>query len=224
MKHFIKTYLLLALISIGLVWGVQPKSPTVEIVEEVILGADSGARSPGTMADDATVGTRTWTNPTNIASSNDSYATASGGITVNYSHYLKATNFSFTIPSGATINGIVAEFERKWSGFPPGPFDNEIKIVKSDATIGATNRSAGATWSMTESYVSFGSSSDLWGETWDDTKINDVDFGVVISAGFNGDGDTCTAYVDHIRITVYYTESGGTPAVQTMSPSVIMFD
>lgn len=56
-------------------------------------------KSPGTLADDAAVGTVAWSNPSNAASSNDSYATASGA--GGTTHYLKATNFGFAIPAGA---------------------------------------------------------------------------------------------------------------------------
>lgn len=70
-----------------------------------------GPNSPTGGADDSSVGTITWSNPTRIVSSNDSYATA--GLDDNQiSHYLKATNFGFSIPSGAVINGITAEIEK----------------------------------------------------------------------------------------------------------------
>lgn len=138
-----------------------------------------GPLSPGTMADDATVGTVAWTNPNNAKVSDNVYATADvttgpacdnsiklvkGGVIsgtdlsagagyptsdaytsfgsssnlwglslvpgdINASnfgvavsakksdgsvitHYLKATNFGFTIPTGAIINGVVVEVER----------------------------------------------------------------------------------------------------------------
>lgn len=171
---------------------------------------DSGALSPGTMADDATVGTVAWTNPNNAKVSDNVYAVAASHITPT-THYLKATNFGFTIPVGATINGILAEFERKGSS-ASGSYnaDSAIKIVKSDGIIGTTNKSTGATWSETESYISFGGTTDLWGETWTYTDINDADFGVVISAILDVNDKyppTSVASVDHIRITVYYTEA-----------------
>lgn len=59
--------------------------------------------------------------------------------------------------------------------------ENIIKIVKADGTIGTVNKSTGATPPSTDTYISYGSSSDLWGETWDYTKINNANFGVVFS-------------------------------------------
>lgn len=172
--------------------------------------------SPGTCADDATVGTKQWGDdwapgkvPNNAKASDGVYAEAlSGGDEI--SHYLKATNFGFAIPSGATINGILVEIEKikRYDEYGGTCRDNIVSIVKADGTVGSTNKAiTGSEWSTIESYVSYGSSSDLWGETWDASKINDVDFGVVLSAHVVWDG---WADVDHIQITIYYTE---TPSV-----------
>lgn len=72
--------------------------------------ATQGPYSPGTMADDSTVGTVTWVNPDNAKASDDVRAIMYYG---GSSHYLKATNFGFSIPAGATINGIVVEIEKR---------------------------------------------------------------------------------------------------------------
>ena len=69
--------------------------------------------SPGTLADDDTSGTETWSDPTNAAASDDSYATNSRSGTSVQTHRLKATNFGFSIPTGATIEGIEVSVERK---------------------------------------------------------------------------------------------------------------
>lgn len=149
------------------------------------LASDSGALSPGTMADDATVGTVAWTNPNNAMASDNVYATCALNGTTGVSHYLKATNFGFAIPAGATINGILAEFEKKKSGANANGYDVTVKIVKADGTFGTTNKADTVTaWSSTDTYVSVpvsGASTDLWGETWTPADINDVDFGVALS-------------------------------------------
>lgn len=137
----------------------------------------SGPNSPATGADDATVGSITWVNPGNIFSSDGSYATAT--MTATPSHYLKATNFGFSIPTGATILGIKVEIEKLEAG---SVFDNEVKIVKSDGSIGTTDKSNITEWPTTEAYTTYGGSSDLWGETWTATDINSANFGAVISA------------------------------------------
>jgi len=177
-----------------------------------VSASDTGALSPGTMADDDTVGTVAWVNPDNAKVSNDVYATFTFPIDAT-SHYLKATNFGFSIPSGATINGILVEIERIVPTGGTGQVnDSEIKIVKSDGTIGDTNKSTGATWSATESYISFGGSSDLWGEEWEAEDINDSDFGVVLSATISNQFVASYGRVDHIRITVYFQEAASESA------------
>jgi len=171
----------------------------------LISSIDVGPNNPGTMADDATVGTQSWSNVDNAKVSDDTYA------------------------------GAILLFE----GFDV--IENSIKLVK-DGAISGNDKSTGAAVSVTESYISYGGASDLWGLSWDAADINANDFGVVGSwrdvavishylnatnFGFNipagatingilveieqkkvvGTGSSIN--VDHMRITVYYTEAEG---------------
>ena len=166
---------------------------------------NTSATSPGTMADDATVGTLVWTNPNNAMASDDADAIVSSGFG-GTSHYLKATNFGFSIPTGATIDGILVEIEQDDQN--TNVIENSIKIVKG-GTISGDEKSTGAAIPNADAYVSYGSSSDLWGLSWTAEDINLSTFGVVFSIVLqNAFGGT---RVDHIRITVYYT-TAGTPA------------
>jgi len=165
----------------------------------------AGPNSPGTVVDDATVGTVAWTNPSNAMVSDNTYAYANGNVNFT-THYLKASNFGFNIPIGATIDGIVVEIE-KWKGAADfGAIDAAVKIVKG-GSVGSTNKADTVTrWPSTEAYVSHGGPSDLWGEAWTASNINASDFGVVVSTTHDGNPvNSVGAYVDHIRITVYYT-------------------
>jgi hypothetical protein len=160
------------------------------------------------MADDATVGSIAWSDVNNAKTSNNAYATGGTSAEIfSTLYYLKATNLGFSIPTGATIDGILVEIEKKKYG--RNVLDTEVKIVKANGTIGTTNKGDLVTeWAETDTYKSYGSSSDLWGETWTAENINDVDFGVVLSAKIRSESqDSAIAYVDHIRITVYYTAS-----------------
>ena len=178
---------------------------------------NTGATSPGTMADDDTVGGVAWANPDNAKASDNSYADCY--TTAQYSHYLKATNFGFAVPTGATINGILVEIERKLnsSEYGWGIVDSEVKIVKSDGSIGTTNKASAVNWVVTEAYFSYGASDNLWGETWTAEDINDTDFGVALSIRSLLAG--ATADVDHIRITVYYTSATTAGSVGMSSAS-----
>src|SRR3990167_2051589 len=96
--------IILSLLILGVAWS-------------LVLALDTGAISPGTTADDSAVGTIVWTNPNNSKVSDNVYAiVTNANCGIPTSHYLKATNFGFSIPAGATINGIVVEIEKKHSG------------------------------------------------------------------------------------------------------------
>ena len=167
---------------------------------------DTGATSPGTMADDDTVGTKVWPDVDNAKVSDNSYTSINLG-----------------------LGGWVCDYK--------------VHIVKADDSIGEENKDDG-NWPSSDEYNSYGNSTDLWSEEWTAENINDENFGVVISAyqydfshflkatnfGFSIPGgatingilaeierhaDGATAYIDHIRITVYYTE-GVTEAVPSL--------
>lgn len=168
--------------------------------------ASSGPLYPATTADDSSIGTRTWSSPNNAQADDSSYASASNLAAAADSHYLKCTNYSFSIPSGATINGIVVEVKKGAAGVGDVVLDKAIRLVKG-GTIQTTDKSSGSNWSdSSHVYATYGSSSDLWGATWTDTDINASNFGAAIAATLSS--SHATAEVDAVRITVYYTVAG----------------
>jgi hypothetical protein len=147
-----------------------------------------------------------WTNPTNVASSNNVYASASLGIGA-LSHYLKITGWGFALPATATVKGIVVEVEvlgAAESGLGVIK-DNAVRIVKTGA-IQTTERARADVWSPIEGYRSYGSSADLWGAAFLFSDINAATFGVAISAKNTSTLGAYLAMIDHVRVTVYYTE------------------
>lgn len=162
----------------------------------------SGPNSPGTMANDSSVGTKAWSNMDSAKISDNAYAATASILGVATSNYLKATDFGFAIPEGSTINGITVEVEKAMTG-ATSISDNAVRIVKG-GTIGSTEMKAAGDWPTTDAYTTYGSSSSLWGETWTANEINGIAFGFVLSAvatGYPG----IVPRVDHIRITVNYT-------------------
>lgn len=166
--------------------------------------ASSGPLGPSTTIDDASVGTQVWSNPNNAQVSDAVYATVvTSKLGVQSTHALKATNFGFSIPAGATINGILVEIQRKGDG---GPIhDSTVQIVKSTGAYGSTNKASATNWPLSEAYASYGGGADLWGETWATTDINNSNFGVGLQAIQTADPSADTGSVDYIRITVTYT-------------------
>ena len=163
----------------------------------------TGPNSAGTGADDSSVGTVAWTNPGNITSSNDSDASIAILGSSLISHYLKATNFGFSIPTTATIDGITVEVER--SDPNTDTRDYQVRIVKG-GTIGTTDRAETGAWPATDAYQTYGGSTDLWGETWTPSDINGSTFGFAISVEEISGISFGSPTVDHIRITIDYTD------------------
>ena len=171
--------------------------------------ASEGPNSPDVGEDEAGIGSVVWTAPTDVVSSNDVRANAIVGVT----RWLKATDYDFVIPAGATIDGIVVEIEKAGGGTGVVR-DNAVRIVKG-GTIGSTDKSTADDWLAGDSYITYGTSTDLWGESWTADDINGTGFGSAISAKLQS-GVSATALVDHIRITVYYTEG---PPITTSPPT-----
>lgn len=172
-------------------------------VTAVGVGATSTSTTfPGTGADDNAVGTVAWTNPGNITADDASYAVATyASPGTAYSHYLKGTNFGFSIPTGATINGIEVTINKNSS---LSVYDEKVRIIKADGSIGTTDKSSASIWPTSLTSSVYGGSSDLWGETWTAADINDADFGVALQAKLVSTGVT-QAVVDYFTIKVYYT-------------------
>lgn len=174
---------------------------------------------PGTTVDDSTVGTQIWANPNNTQASDDTYATAAMGGNVQ-SHYIKATNFGFTIgqvSDGSTIDGIEVAFEvREDEGTDRFVRDESVKIVKG-GTIGSTEKASNTRLTRRDTSIIIGSPTDKWGETWTPADIRASGFGVAVSLKETlGLGATDT-FFDHIEITIYLTAgTNGQRTVQTI--------
>jgi hypothetical protein len=171
--------------------------------------ADSGIKYPGTGANDSSYGTVAWGSPTNIQVGTDSDRAlfdpfASG---VKTSQYLKATNFDFSaIPGGATIDGIEVKV-RRYCNTSSTCLDGRARIVKT-GTIGSTDKSNGSHWiSIGLETITYGGASDLWGETWSLSDIQNSTSGFALSATLSNGFSFAAVY--WIGITVYYTEGGG---------------
>ncbi|KKL63433.1 hypothetical protein LCGC14_2175150, partial [marine sediment metagenome] len=125
------------------------------------------------------------------------------------SHWIRLTDFNFAIPAGATIDGIVVEIDRYSPQTGQDSIrDDSIRLRNATGQVGAEK--ATATWWGTvdnDAYDSYGGASDLWGKPtgWTVLEINDASFGVDLAV--KNDGVSNIAYIDEVRITVYYTEA-----------------
>lgn len=135
------------------------------------------------------------------------YYTPLGGA----SQELQAQNFGFAIPGSATIQGIQVDVRREKTAGTGTIQDNDITLLKNGVAVGA-NKATGSAWPGAEAYAPYGNSTDLWGTTWTPSDINNPNFGVQLSA-IETTGNSATAGVDFIDITVWYSTTAGTGAV-----------
>lgn len=186
----------------------------------------------GTAANDATVGTAPWVNPTNAQGNQTtnfaSVSFSASSSSIETTEYLKLTNFGFAVPVGATINGIQASVYKAGfssSGFHQGSYysittsDNSVKLYKAGVLTGSDHL-LGSNWPNSPSAVAYGGSTDLWGATWAPADINNAGFGIAISANlsisesFSSQLSTFS-HVYYVAITVYYTTSSGSSSATT---------
>src|SRR3990167_10006270 len=174
---------------------------------------NTGATYPGTTGTNTSIGTQDWTNTGNISADDNVTADCLFDTVDQISYYLKATNFGFSIPTGSTIDGIVAEVQCWDQGVAFNTIENSVKIVKG-GTISGDEKSTGAGMNSPPSSTTFtyGSSSDLWGLSWTVSDINASDFGLVWSSKCTSTMFGGYTNVDFIRITIYYTEGAGPPS------------
>lgn len=148
-------------------------------------------------------------NPANAINSDNLYATANHCECCDMNtQCLTATNFGFSIPLSATINGITVEIERR-SSLNGHIYDNGLRLLKAGIEVGSNYMSA-TQWPAMDTYATYGGCSDLWGTTWTPSDINDPGFGLVFACidycpgmGFGSP----QSFIDHVRITVCYTNS-----------------
>ena len=154
-----------------------------------------------------------WLNPNRVTSNDNNYATVNLSVGEN-SGYLKSSNYNLNVPTGSTILGIELTIGR-YSDFSifDNIFDVTVSLLKYNNIVG-TNKANGTGWPNTETAITYGGPTDLWGATWNSTEINSTDFGTVLQIN-NQHFIQYTAYVDYMQIKVYYNP----PSILFASPN-----
>lgn len=147
-----------------------------------------------------------WTNLSNVEGAGDSSVTSST-VFASETDYLRCY-FDFNIPSGATILGVVVDFDVGFNG-PVWPKDYGGFLVKG-GTIDSSGYEGSTVATLTASF-SMGESAAVG--DWDGlptvAEVNASDFGFAFYIGNVYGGETYE--IDSIEMTVYY--SGGGEAV-----------
>ncbi len=155
-----------------------------------------------------------------LASNDSNYAYEDIG-NGSESGYLYAGDFRFSVPAGATINGITVEI-RKYAERSVLQ-DNTVQLVKVGTTRVGSNRGlTNSDWNEDEETVTYGGPTDLWGTSWTSSDVNAPSFSVALKVDNTSSRSDRKAYVDYIRVKVSYTAAivdSVPPAVSTFTSS-----
>ena len=167
-------------------------------------------------------GTKPWGNPGGITADDSSYASTAGVFyTTEGSYFLRATNFGFSIPSGATINGITATIRANasyYDGFAGDYVYVTSVVLLKGGTRGGSDLSDSADIISSEASYVYGATNTLWGNTWSASDINSSNFGLdfqVVLVDTNGQG--AYPFVDYIQLSIDYT-----PAAASTNANMLM--
>jgi hypothetical protein len=133
---------------------------------------------------------------------------------------LKASNFGFSIPSGANLVGIKVELKKEMvaqNGLGEVE-DWHLYLMKGEGYITGNDKADVFThWATYLTWVSYGSSSDVWGTFLSVNDINSANFGIEFACqGYYSTGYT-QGQVDVVRISVYYTLDTTAPTLSASS-------
>lgn len=166
--------------------------------------------SPGSGTEKAGPGNTSWNQESNIVSSNNSRSTSNMGAN-DMTEYLYASQFGFALPTGSTIDGISTRIERhESSGAGASAIrDEDVRLVDDTNTVRTHDKADTSTeWPLSDAYKTYGGATDKWGESagfWTEAKVEDPDFGFVLSVKTSATGGGNTANVDHMEMTIHYT-------------------
>lgn len=158
-----------------------------------------------------------WTGPTNIASTNAVYATFSVPGTLT-STSLSTSTLGFSIPVGATINGIQVDIVRHSSAtgslsLSGGSGGTGVSLTKVAGTPVGTPKNDATLWGLGDATTTLGNAADLWGAAWAPADINSTGFGATLQID-NTNAAARTASIDSILITVTFTPAAATATSQ----------
>ena len=158
----------------------------------------------GTGANNADAGNVAWSNPGNITAADGNVASSAvkSGTTTQYLH---ATNFGFSIPANATIEGVFARVLKMVTnvGTVQGA-DHTVQLIVGGVRSGSNNAQGGNWPKGTLTNTDYGGAADKWGLALTPANINASNFGLAVR-GQNTSGNP-VYQVDAIWLQIYYSE------------------
>lgn len=160
-----------------------------------------------------------WTTPANIqdADADEAQCIAATFDSPDPTEFLHGRGFGFTIPAGATVDGIVVEINRR-SIIASSGKDKTVRLRDQFGTPVGVNKAVPATiWPTSLTIATYGGTTDLWDlnfvYTNDEiiTMLNHASTGLVLQANANiANADIGASF---IRMTVHYTEGAAGPDI-----------
>src|SRR3972149_5638528 len=136
------------------------------------LFSQTGLKSPAATGEDY----NEWTNPANGYTSDNARADALYDILPADQDYY---NFSFGLPGGATIDGIVVSVEMySNSALPYHCYIQAELSWNGGASYTTTGYYAITTTAWSDEIHTFGGSTNTWGRSWTDTEFSNTNFRV----------------------------------------------
>jgi Tfp pilus assembly protein PilX len=132
---------------------------------------------------------------------------------------LMTKNAGTALTGGASPNVTIAMTK---TGSVGALQDSTVQLLKAGAAVG-TNKFSATTWGTTDSTVTYGTSSDLWGTTWTAADVNAANFGLRFIAKNVAVSYADTASLDNVSITVTYkpdTNGIGTSSVPVKTANI----
>jgi len=124
--------------------------------------------------------------------------------------------FAFSVPSGATIDGIEIELE----GLTEGTSADAVVMLSYDGGTNWTSTETHTFTSGTDETLTYGGATDTWDRVWSDSEFTDGTFLVAVQAINGTKNDDIN--LDHLQVKVYYTETEGGTSRQYVSPGRFM--
>jgi hypothetical protein len=182
-------------------------------------------QSPGSVSGNVNYGTSVnWANPNRSIGSDNLYSrnTMSTG---DISKYLEDKDFAFSIPSDATVTGIVVFIER-YIDAGADIHDYSIRIEINGVAVGTDHGTGHTRWSETESIVQFGASNDTWGLSLTPSDVNSSSFGVLTCCYIPSGGSPTvySPYVDNVQVQIYFQTPGTSCGVYNLPVTLADFN
>jgi hypothetical protein len=141
-----------------------------------------------------------WANGANIYASDNSDAAPAGITSAQFTNYLGAKDFGFSLPNDAIVTGIQVRIEKEGVHV----FDKHVYLTLDGAAVVGDDKKIAGAWPSSDTKIIHGAVDDEWGLRLTGADVNKCTFGCVVACTADATGDTPT--VDGIEIQITYTD------------------